>query len=84
MPSFPKPNFSFAYHTAVEIQRLKDYRDSEPGRRIPAKSNSKLLIGTWNIANLGQQQRRSKDYEVIGPIGLGWSLVAMSQMYGTG
>ena len=79
MPSFPKPSFSFGYQTAVEIQRLREYRDNEPGRQIPTKSGTKLLIGTWNIANLGQQQRRSKDYEIIAEIISWFDIVAIQE-----
>jgi len=79
MPSFPKPKFSFNYQATTEIQRLRDYRDNEPGRQIPPKANNRLLVGTWNIANLGQQQRRDKDYRILAEI-IGWfDIVAIQE-----
>jgi endonuclease/exonuclease/phosphatase family metal-dependent hydrolase len=79
MPSFPRPSFTFNYQPATEIQRLRDYRDTTPGRQIPAKANNRLLVGTWNIANLGQQQRRDKDYRILAEI-IGWfDIVAIQE-----
>jgi endonuclease/exonuclease/phosphatase family metal-dependent hydrolase len=79
MPSFPKPSVDFNYQTAVEVQRLREYRDTEPGRQIPVKANNRLLIGTWNIANLGQQKRRDKDYRILAEI-IGWfDIVAVQE-----
>lgn len=79
MPSFPKPNFDFNYRTSTEKQRLRDYRDTQPGRAISAKTANNLLIGTWNIANLGQQQRRPKDYELIAEIISWFDIVAIQE-----
>ena len=79
MPSFPKPSFTFQYQTDTEIQRLRHYRDNEPGRQIPAKSNNRLLVGTWNIANLGQQQRRDKDYRILAEIISWFDIIAIQE-----
>jgi len=79
MPSFPKPSFEFNYHTAVEISRLRAYRDTEPGRQIPAKASNRLLIATWNIANLGAQERRDKDYRVLAEIISWFDIVAVQE-----
>lgn len=79
MPSFPKPTFQFNYQTQTEIARLRNYRDNEPGRQIPAKAANRLLIGTWNIANLGAQQRRTKDYRLIAEIISWFDIVAIQE-----
>lgn len=79
MPSFPKPKFPFVYQAATEISRLRDYRDTASGRQIPAKSNDRLLIATWNIANLGQQQRRDKDYRILAEIISWFDIVAVQE-----
>src|SRR3970282_1080042 len=79
MPSFPKPSFEFNYQTAVEISRLRAYRDHEPGRQIPAKADNRLLIATWNIANLGAQERRDKDYRVLAEIISWFDMVAVQE-----
>ena len=79
MPSFPLPSFSFNYQTQVEIERLRQYRDTEPHRAIPAKANNRLLIATWNIANLGEQQRRQKDYQLLAEIISWFDIVAIQE-----
>jgi endonuclease/exonuclease/phosphatase family metal-dependent hydrolase len=79
MPSFPQPSFSFNYQTQLEIDRLRHYRDHEPGRQIPAKATNRLLVASWNIANLGEQKRRDKDYRIIAEI-VGWfDIVAIQE-----
>ncbi len=61
MPPFPKPRFDYAYDLAHEIAALRDYRKHKPGRQIPAKGKGRLLLGTWNVANLGVQDRLDTD-----------------------
>jgi len=80
MPSFPKPAFTFNYQTQSEIDALRTYRDTKPGRAIPAKAADRLLVATWNIANLGLQQRRSKDYRLLAEI-IGWfDIIALQEV----
>jgi endonuclease/exonuclease/phosphatase family metal-dependent hydrolase len=77
--SFPKPTFEFNYQTQLEIDRLRHYRDNEPGRQIPAKAADRLLVATWNIANLGGQDRRAKDHKILAEI-IGWfDIVAIQE-----
>ncbi len=79
MPSFPKPKFSFRYRTRVETRRLREYRDTKPGRAIPARTAGRLLIATWNVANLGQHERRQKDYRLLAEV-IGWfDIVAIQE-----
>ena len=68
MPNFPKPKFQFEYSPQPEIQRLRQHKQA---RAIPAKSPQTLLLATWNIANLGGQERRAKDRQLIAEI-LSW------------
>lgn len=56
MPSFSKPKFSFPFDLNDEIDHLLQHKAH---RNISAKSNDKLLMGSWNIANLGLQKRHS-------------------------
>jgi len=58
MPSFPKSSFTYNYQVDIEINNLKNYKNTATGRAIPAKSSNYLLIATWNIANLGLQDRK--------------------------
>jgi hypothetical protein len=78
MPSFPKPSFDFNYRTGTEKQRLRAYRDTKPGRQIPNKTNNTLL-STRHTANLGQQQRRTKDDQLIAEIISWFDIVAIQE-----
>ena len=80
MPAFPKPQFAFEYNPAEEIKALRAYRKTAPGREIPAKSTNRLLLATWNIANLGVQDRAARDYKLLAEM-LGWfDLVAVQEV----
>jgi endonuclease/exonuclease/phosphatase family metal-dependent hydrolase len=68
MPVFPKPTVAYTYSVATEVQRLRQHKQV---RAIPAKTADTLLIGTWNIANLGAQARRASDHELIAEV-LSW------------
>lgn len=80
MPSFPKPPFPFNYDVPSEVAALRQYRDTKPGRQIPAKAPDRLLLATWNIANLGLQKRRGQDYQLLAEL-IGWfDLVALQEV----
>ncbi len=80
MPSFPKPSVRFNYRVATEIQRLQAYRNTKPGRSIPAKAKNKLLVATWNIANLGEQKRRDKDHALLAEIISWFDVIALQEV----
>ena len=80
MPSFPKPSFRFNYKASTEIRRLRKYRDTKSGRSIPKKNKTKLLIATWNIANLGEQKRRDKDYRILAEILSWFDVIALQEV----
>lgn len=65
MPPFDKPLFTYNYRVSSQIRILRAYRQNKPGRAIPSKAADRLLLATWNIANLGLQERRDKDYRLI-------------------
>jgi endonuclease/exonuclease/phosphatase family metal-dependent hydrolase len=80
VPPFPKPRFDYSYDLAHELAALRDYRKQKPGRQIPAKAKERLLVGTWNIANLGVQERLDSDYALIAEV-MGWfDLVAVQEV----
>jgi hypothetical protein len=39
-----------------------------------------LLVATWNVANLGVQERREKDYRLIAELVSWFDLVAMQEV----
>ena len=80
MPPFPKPRFQYVYDLETELAALRKYRRSKPGRHIPRKGSGRLLLATWNIANLGVQERLDSDYELMAEI-VGWfDLVAIQEV----
>src|SRR6186997_1973364 len=80
MPPFPRPRFDYAYDLARERAALRAYRRDKPGRQIPAKARDRLLVGTWNVANLGVQDRLDDDYALIAEV-IGWfDLVAVQEV----
>jgi endonuclease/exonuclease/phosphatase family metal-dependent hydrolase len=80
MPPFPKPRFEYKYDLAREVAALRAYPLQKPDRKIPKKSKDRLLVATWNIANLGVQDRLDCDYALIAEI-IGWfDLVAVQEV----
>jgi endonuclease/exonuclease/phosphatase family metal-dependent hydrolase len=78
MPPFPKPRFEYDYDATHEISALRQYVATEPGRAVPAKAADRLLLLTWNVANLGVQRRRDKDYRLLAEV-ISWFDVAAIQ-----
>jgi endonuclease/exonuclease/phosphatase family metal-dependent hydrolase len=63
-----------------EVAALRAYRKTKPGRQIPAKAKDKLLVGTWNIANLGVQDRLEDDYALLAEVISWFDLVAVQEV----
>jgi endonuclease/exonuclease/phosphatase family metal-dependent hydrolase len=80
MPPFVKPEFTYNYQVEAQINALRRYRDEKPGRRIPEKVPDKLLLATWNIANLGVQERRDKDARLLAEIVSWFDLIAIQEV----
>ena len=76
MPTFPRPTFPFEYEVDEEIAALRAHRAA---RGIPGKHAQELMVGTWNIANLGAQQRTSKDFALIAEILGGFDVIAVQE-----
>ncbi len=79
MPPFPEPSFAYAYDPAAEIAALRGWRRQAPGRQIPAKRADRLLVATWNVANLGLQDRTVADHALIAEILRWFDLVAIQE-----
>jgi endonuclease/exonuclease/phosphatase family metal-dependent hydrolase len=80
MPPFPKPRFDYSYDLAHELAAVRAYRREKPGRQIPKKGSDRILLATWNIANLGVQDRLDSDYALIAEM-IGWfDLVAVQEV----
>ncbi len=81
MPSFPKPRFAFDFDPVREIEVIRHYRDTRDGRQIPPRDAGHLLLATWNIANLGLQQRRERDYRILAEIISWFDLIAVQEVH---
>lgn len=75
MPVFPKPRVQFSYDVGAEIKALIAHRVV---RNVPKKEKDTLLVGSWNVANLGAQLRRGDDLRLIAEI-LSWFDIAAVQ-----
>lgn len=80
MPAFEKPAFEYDYHVEAQLSALREYRDTKPGRAIPAKRDDHLLLATWNIANLGLQEREARDYRLLAEMVSWFDLVAIQEV----
>jgi endonuclease/exonuclease/phosphatase family metal-dependent hydrolase len=76
MPIFPKPKFPFDYDVNSEIARLRQHKQD---RHIPERTPETLLVATWNLANLGAQQRRDQDRSLIAETLSWFDLIAVQE-----
>lgn len=76
MPPFPKPRTRFTPDLGLERRRLHAHKRK---RGIPARSPGSLLIGSWNLANLGLQLRREVDLQLIATIAKWFDVLAVQE-----
>jgi endonuclease/exonuclease/phosphatase family metal-dependent hydrolase len=76
MPPFPKP-LPHRYSVEEQIRALRAHRRA---RAIPPRTDDSLLLASWNIANLGVQERRDSDYSLIAEILSWFDVVAIQEV----
>lgn len=76
MPPFPKPRTRFTPDLEMERRRLHAHRRF---RGILVKGGKSLLIGSWNLANLGFQVRREVDLRLIATIAKWFDVLAVQE-----
>ncbi len=76
MPVFPVPTVRYSYDVATELKRLREHRKL---RGVPRKGPGRLLLGSWNIANLGAQIRRECDLALLAEILSWFDIVAVQE-----
>ena len=75
--AFPKPKFLYDYElNHVKLNFDKYFID----RNIPVKDVDEVDIATWNIANLGVQKRRDKDFELIAHIISKFDIISIQEV----
>jgi hypothetical protein len=77
---FRKPTFAYDYDVGTEVAALRQYPIDRPDRAIPARSANRLLIATWNVANLGVQERRDGDHRLLAELMSWYDLVAIQEV----
>ena len=86
MRSLTRPKPAYVYDPGIEIANLLQHRDAQHAnpansRNIPPPGEpGRVLIASWNVANLGVHKRRDIDLRVIAEI-LGWfEIVALQEV----
>lgn len=80
MPPFPRPKWDgdFPVDPAREVKAVRAHKTT---RGIPKRSPDRLLLATWNIANLGSQKRDvPHDYTLLAEIVSWFDLVAVQEV----
>lgn len=77
MPGHDKPDFDHPYDIDEEIARLRAHKEL---REVSEPSRDRLLLATWNIANLGVQERREEDHKLIAEIISWFDLIAIQEV----
>lgn len=82
MPPFEAPAFLYDYDASSQIAALRTWRDTKPGRAIPARGAGHLLLASWNIANLGDgaQIRTDRDIRIIAEMLSWFDLIAVQEV----
>lgn len=79
MPSFPKPTFSHTVNLNKELNAIRTYMNSKPDLKIPKATSKTLRIATWNIANLGEQDRTDNHLKIIAEIISWFDIIAVQE-----
>lgn len=78
MPSFPRPKPEYNYSLEEEKKNMEAWITL---RKVPRPNRpGKLLMGSWNIANLGEQKRTEKDLKLIAHLLSRFDLVAVQEI----
>jgi endonuclease/exonuclease/phosphatase family metal-dependent hydrolase len=80
VPPFPRPKWDgdFTVDAAREVKAIRAHKKL---RGIPKRSPDRLLLATWNIANLGSQKRDDPaDYTLLAEIVSWFDLIAVQEV----
>jgi endonuclease/exonuclease/phosphatase family metal-dependent hydrolase len=79
MPPFPRPKWDADFPVDVAKER-KALREHAKQRGIPERTPDKLLLATWNVANLGVQKRDPQDHGLLAEIISWFDIVAVQEV----
>lgn len=74
---FAEPSPSLRFNSATEIRAIDDHFKL---RGVPRSSSNRLLLASWNIANLGAQGRTRKARAIIAHIMKRFDLIAIQEL----
>lgn len=74
---FPKPSPVLPISASTEIKALNKHFTK---RQVPTSTDNRLLLASWNIANLGAQKRSKSALNVIAHIMKRFDLVAVQEV----
>jgi endonuclease/exonuclease/phosphatase family metal-dependent hydrolase len=77
MVPHPKETPEFTYDLATERSALLE---TKAHRNVPKKKDNRLLAATWNLTNLGMQQRTDDDLALMAEIISWFDLVAIQEI----
>jgi exonuclease III len=76
---FKKPKFAYDYNLQKEKDNFdKFFTGSE--RAIPVKKPDEIDLASWNIANIGVQERRGKDLKLIAYMLSQFDIIAVQEV----
>jgi len=78
MVAFEKPDYTFPFSVETERQHLLQHKAK---RGIPDKRADRLLIATWNVANLGLHERTEAHYQLIAEMMSWFDIVAVQEVH---
>ena len=77
MPSFGRPDPDLVYDLQEEMDAIDNWFAH---RQVPTSQPGHVLLASWNIANLGEQDRDPKDLELIAHILRRFDLIAVQEV----
>lgn len=77
MPPFKSPVPPYNYSLATETSAVDEWYAH---RGVPQSEDDRLLLASWNIANLGAQDRKPKDLKLIAHMMSRFDLIAVQEV----
>lgn len=77
MPPFVKPIFDYDFNLSQQLEILDAWKKK---RKVPRNVKNRLLLCTWNIANLGTQDRTDNHYKLITHIISWFDVIAIQEV----
>ena len=77
MRAHKKPDFPYELDFTAELEHIQDHQIH---RKIPAATDTNLLIATWNLTNFGVQERENDHLEIMAEIIKPFDVVAIQEV----